>query len=73
MAGKQNEEFVLSAMVKGGWEGDDWGVMVTRLPVALKEAKTMEEKMKFLEQMEMKLVVIGYDGTVSFPEDPLVR
>lgn len=70
---KQNEEFFLSAMVKGGSDGDYWGVMVTRFPVALKEAKTMEEKMMFLERMEMKMVVIGYDGAVSFPEDPLVR
>lgn len=67
---KQNDEFFLSAMVKGGWDGDYWGVMVTKFPTALKEAKSKEEKMKLLEGMEMKMVVIGYDGAVSFPEKP---
>ena len=67
---KQNDKFFLSAMVKGGWDGDDWGVMVTKFPAALKEAKSKKEKMKLLEGMEMKMVVIGYDGAVSFPEDP---
>jgi len=66
---KQNNEFFLSAMVKGGWNGDHWDVMVTKFPAALKEAKSKEEKMKLLEGMEMKMVVIGYDGTVSFPEE----
>lgn len=75
---KQNEEFFLSAMVKGGPDGDYWGVMVTRFPAALKEAKPKEEKqkpleqkemMKLLEQMEMKMVVIDYDGSISFPEE----
>lgn len=67
---KQNKEFFLTAMVKGGWDGDHWDVMVTKFPAALKEAKSKEEKMKLLEGMEMKMVVIGYDGTVSFPEVP---
>ena len=75
---KQNEEFFLSAVVKGGPDGDYWGVMVTRFPAALKEAKSKEEKMKppeqkelmkLLEQMEMKMVVIDYDGSFSFPEE----
>ena len=70
---KQSDEFLLSAMVKGGWDGDTWGVMVTKIPTALKDAETMEEKMKFLETMELKMVLIGYDGSVSFPEDPLIR
>ena len=61
--------FILSAMVKGGWDADYWGVMVTKFPAALKTAKTNEEKMKLLEGMEMKMIVIGYDGTVSFPEE----
>lgn len=65
---KQNEEFFLSAMVKGGPGGDYWGVMVTRFPSALKEAKSEEEKIKLLEKMEMKMVVIDYDGSVSYPE-----
>ncbi|MEJ6579669.1 MAG: hypothetical protein QNL68_07695 [Akkermansiaceae bacterium] len=66
----QNDEFFLSAMVKGGWDGDYWGVMVTKFPAALKEAKSKEERMKLLEGMEMKMVVIGYDGAISFPEKP---
>ena len=65
---KQSKDFFLSAMVKGGWDGDHWDVMVTKFPAALKEAQSKEEKMKLLEGMEMKMVVIGYDGTVSFPE-----
>lgn len=70
---KQDDDFFLSAMVKGGWDGDYWGVMVTKIPVNLKAAETMEEKMAAMERMEMKMVVIGYDGSVSFPGDPLVR
>ena len=66
---KQNEEFFLAAMVKGGPDGDDWGVMVTRFPAALKEAKAKDEKMKLLAGMEMRMVVIGYDGAVSFPQE----
>ena len=71
---KQNNEFFLSAIVKGGSDGDYWGVMVTKFPAALKEAKSKEEGMKLLEEllegMEMKMVVIGYDGAVSFPQEP---
>lgn len=67
---KQNKEFFLSAMVKGGWNGDHWDVIVTKFPAALKEAKSKEEKMKLMKGMEMKMVVIGYDGAVSFPEAP---
>ncbi len=66
---KENDGFFLSAMVKGGWDGDYWGVMVTKFPAALKNAKSKEEKMKLLKGMEMKMLVIGYDGTVSFPEE----
>jgi hypothetical protein len=38
--------------------------------VALKDAKdkSKEEKMKLLKDMEMKMVVVGFDGKVSFPE-----
>ncbi|MEZ5324812.1 MAG: hypothetical protein R3F19_07090 [Verrucomicrobiales bacterium] len=56
-------------MVKGGWNGDHSGVMVTMFPEALKNAKFKAEKMKLLKGMEMKMVVIGYEGTVSFPEE----
>ncbi|MEL0120369.1 MAG: hypothetical protein VXB01_15635, partial [Opitutae bacterium] len=59
-----------------------WGVIVTKVPSALKtlngkieNAKTEEEKKKFiserielLKEMEMKMVVVGYDGKISFPE-----
>jgi hypothetical protein len=67
---KQNDEFFLTAMVKGGWDGNYWGVMVTKIPAALKKAKSKEEKMKLLEGMEMKMVLIGFDGAVSFPKEP---
>jgi len=42
--------------------------MVTKFPTGLKTAKSKEEKMKLLKKMEMKMVVIGYDGKISFPE-----
>ena len=67
---KQNDDFLLSAMVKGGWDADYWGVMVTKVPMALKESKSKEEKIKLLKRMEMKMVVIGYDGSISFPDEP---
>ena len=67
---KQNKEFFLSAMVKGGSDGDYWGVMVTKFPAALNEVKSKEEAKKLLKGMEMKMVVIGYDGAVSFLEEP---
>ena len=42
----------------------------------LKNAKTEEEKKKFiserielLKEMEIKMVVVGYDGEISFPEN----
>ncbi len=66
---KQSDDYILSAMVKGGWDSDYWGVMVAKVPAALKTAKGKEERMQLLRQMEMKMVVIGYDGAVSFPED----
>ena len=66
---KHNEKYFLYAMVKGGWGADDWGVMVTRFPMGLKTAKSKEETMKLLKEMEMRMVVIGYDGTVTFPKE----
>jgi len=70
---KQNDKYFHYAIVKGGWDADDLGVMVTRFPTALKTAKTKEEKMKLLKGMQMKIVAIGYDGTVTFPEKPKKR
>jgi hypothetical protein len=66
---KDDDEYFLAAMVKGGWDSPDWGVMVSRVPAAIKTAPTKEERIKLLKQMELKMVVIGYDGTVSFPEE----
>lgn len=66
---KESDEFFLAMMIKGGGSQPDWGVMVTRFPTALKTAATVEEKKKLLKQMEMKFVVIGYDGQVSFPKE----
>tara|TARA_B110000438_G_scaffold29444_1_gene28555 strand:- start:280 stop:744 length:465 start_codon:yes stop_codon:yes gene_type:complete len=65
---KQDDENFLAVIVKGGGNSDDWGVMVTKFPTALKTAKNKEEKMKLLKKMEMKMVLIGYDGKISFPE-----
>jgi hypothetical protein len=65
---KQDDENFLAVIVKGGGNSDDWGVMVTKFPTGLKTAKSKEEKMKLLKKMEMKMVVIGYDRKISFPE-----
>ena len=42
--------------------------MVAKLPRALTKAKTVEERQALLMSMEIKMVVIGYDGKVSFQE-----
>ena len=55
-------------MIKGGGASPDWGVMVTRIPVALQKARSVEERKSFLQLMEMKFVVISYHGDISFPE-----
>ena len=79
---KNDDENFLALMIKGGWDSDYWGVMVTKIPSAMKKlkgniknAKSEEEKKKFiserielLKKMEMKMVVVGYDGKISFPE-----
>ena len=79
---KNDDEKFLMLMIKGGWNSDDWGVMVTKIPSAMKKlkgniknAKSEEEKKKFiseridlLKQMEMQMVVVGYDGKISFPK-----
>jgi hypothetical protein len=64
---KQDEDNFLAVIVKGGGNSDDWGVMVTKFPTTIKTAKSKEETMKLLKHMEMKMVVIGYDGSISFP------
>ena len=65
---KNDEKNFLALMIKGGGRSDDWGVMVTKFPSGLKNAKSKEETKKLLKDMEMKMVVVGYDGKVSFPE-----
>jgi len=79
---KNDETSFLALMIKGGGNSDDWGVMVTRIPNSIKgfkeeimstrsEAEKKEIKTKMLDvlkDMEMKMVVIGYDGKVSFPK-----
>ena len=68
---QQNGDFFLSLMIKGGGSSDDWGVIMTKFPTALKEIgpnATREEKMNLLKDMEMKMVVVGFDGEVSFPD-----
>ena len=79
---KNDETSFLALMIKGGGNSDDWGVMVTRIPNSIKgfkeeimstksEAEKKEIKTRMLDvlkDMEMKMVVIGYDGKVSFPK-----
>ena len=79
---KNDDKSFLALMIKGGGNSDDWGVMVTRIPNSIKgfkeeimstksEAEKKEIKTRMLDvlkDMEMKMVVIGYDGKVSFPK-----
>ncbi len=66
---KQNDKrFFYATMIKGGGVSPDWGVMVTRVPVALQKARSIEERKALLQLMEIKFVVISYDGDISFPE-----
>lgn len=66
---KQNDKkFFYVCMIKGGGVSPGWGVMVTRFPVALQKAESVEGRKALLQLMEMKFVVISYDGDISFPE-----
>jgi dsRNA-specific ribonuclease len=79
---KNDEENFLALMIKGGGNSDDWGVMVTRIPNSIKgfkeeimstksEAEKKEIRTKMLDvlkDMEMRIVVVGYNGKISFPE-----
>jgi hypothetical protein len=79
---KNDDKNFLALMIKGGGNSDDWGVMVTKIPNSIKgfkeeikstksEAEKKEIKSKMLDvlkDMEMKMVVVGYDGKVSFPK-----
>lgn len=79
---KNGDKNFLALMIKGGGNSDDWGVMVTRIPNSIKgfkeeimstksevEKKEIRSKMlDVLKDMEMKMVVVGFDGKVSFPE-----
>ncbi len=66
---KQNDKrFSYATMIKGGGISRDWGVMVTRVPVALQKAQSVEERKAICQLIEMKFVVIAYDGEISFPD-----
>ena len=73
---KITDDFFMNAMVKGSSVQDDWGIMVTRFDKKAVE-KMQEDKLsgksvspeKFKEFIEMKMVVISYDGKISFPEE----
>jgi len=79
---KNDDKNFLALMIKGGGNSDDWGVLVTRIPNSIKgfkekiistksEAEKKEIRSKMLDVlkgMEMKMVVVGYDGKVSFPK-----
>ena len=73
---KQSEEFHLNAMVKGSSIEDDWGVMVVRFSKKVAEqirkdkaAGKLTSKEIAKNAMEMKFVVIDYDGNISFPQE----
>ncbi|MFL2480107.1 MAG: hypothetical protein ACJ0K4_11220 [Verrucomicrobiales bacterium] len=73
---KQSEEFYLSAMVKGSSIEDDWGVMVVRFSKKVAEQIRKDKaggkpipKEIAKNAMEMKFVVIDYDGNISFPQE----
>ena len=42
--------------------------MVIRVPVALQKAQSVEERKTICQLIEMKFVVIAYDGEISFPD-----
>ena len=79
---KNDDKNFILLMIKGGGNNNAWGVMVTKVPTVIKNlqgniknAKTAEEKQKFiservdlLREMEMRMVVVGYDGKISFPQ-----
>ncbi|MDB4720256.1 hypothetical protein OAF65_00940 [Verrucomicrobiales bacterium] len=73
---KQSEEFHLNAMIKGSSIEDDWGVMVVRFSKKVAEqirndkaaGKPISKEIA-KSAMEMKFVVIDYDGKISFPEE----
>ena len=79
---KNDDKNFILLMIKGGGNNNAWGVMVTKVPTVIKNlqgniknAKTAEEKKKFiservdlLREMEMRMVVVGYDGKISFPQ-----
>ena len=65
---QDDKRFFYATMIKGGGVSPDWGVMVTRVPVALQKARSIEERKALLQLMEIKFVVISYDGDISFPE-----
>jgi hypothetical protein len=66
---KRGDGCAYSAVVKGGWDAPNWGVMVSRLPMPKEKPKTAEEMRALMKRMELKFVVIGYDGTITFPQE----
>ena len=65
---KEGKDYFLALMIKGGGRSDDWGVMVTKFPRGLRKSKGKEETKRLLKDMEMRMVVVGYDGKISFPQ-----
>ena len=73
---KQSEDFALNAVIKGSSIEDDWGVMVTRLKKKVIEQMQKDKlagkpisKSEFKMAIEMKFVVIDYEGKISFPQE----
>lgn len=68
-AWRRDGAFLIQTVVKGSWLGNEWGVMMMRIPKGIVAAKSVEEKRAFMKEMEMKFVLINYDGSISFPEE----
>ena len=79
---KNDGKSFLSLMIKEGGNSDGWGVMVTKIPSSIKKLKVtsrmrrprkrkkfISERIELLKEMEIKMVVVGYDGEISFPEN----
>ena len=64
----KRQEIFYATMIKVGEISRDWGVIVARIPVALQKAQSAEERKAIRRLIEMKLLVISYDGDISFPE-----
>ena len=68
LGGSRTTRVFYVTMIKRSEISRDWGVTVTRVPVALQKAQSVEERKAICQLIETKFVVISYDGDISFPE-----